>query len=120
MNTFASHEHRRALRKDVDVLKLRINMLFHFRESLLTSPEQMACKREEEKKKKESMPTSNHMCNKWCWLCSCGVTTDGAVMVLPQNAYAHFRSTLHTAPVGTPRAQTVPLPVATATMKKAP
>lgn len=52
-------------------------------------------------KEKKSMPTSNHMCNKWCWLCSCGVTTDGVVIVLPQSACAHFRHTLHTAPMGT-------------------
>lgn len=52
-------------------------------------------------KKKKSMATSNHMCNKWCWLCSCGVTTDGVVIVLPQSACARFRHTLNTAPMGT-------------------
>lgn len=70
--------------------------VFHF-----TNPFSPLLSRWLVKEKKKSMPTSNHMCNKWCWLCSCGVTTDGVVIVLPQSACAHFRHTLHTAPMGT-------------------
>lgn len=46
------------------------------------------------------MPTSNHMCNKWRWLCSCGVTTDGVVIFLPWSVCAHFKHTLQTAQMG--------------------
>lgn len=49
-------------------------------------------------KKKKKKATSNHMCNKWCWICSCGVTTDGALIVLLLNA--HFRHTFFTAQRG--------------------
>ena len=47
------------------------------------------------------MPTSNRMCNKWRWLCSCGGTTDGVVIVLRMSVRARFRHTLFTAPKGT-------------------
>lgn len=42
--------------------------------------------------------TSNHMCNKWCWVCSCGATTDGALIVLLLNT--HFRHTFYIAQRG--------------------
>lgn len=58
---------------------------------LVASPGQMACNG-------NSMTPGNHMCNKRCWLRSCGSCTDGTQISLPQTPWTQAEPSIISSP----------------------